>query len=231
PTSPRARASATRRKSDARRRPRTLARIMRKPPSKAAPPRPRPPASRAPAAAPAPGPRAAADLLTRLTTLAQELTGAFRPATVVELLARALLELLKPDRLAVVLLDAETNRLAVTYDTDPAPRSTDDPLLQLALRRGPLAFAKDVKEEARRRGATLVDEPPGSWIGAPLVAGGRTMGAVSLGSDRPGALGKAELMLVSTVLAEAAIALENARLVELLSSAKREWEKTVDAIS
>src|SRR5213083_2743121 len=204
---------------------------MRKPPSKAAPPRPRRPASRAPAAAPAPGPRAAADLLTRLTTLAQELTGAFRPATVVELLARALLELLKPDRLAVVLLDAETNRLAVTYDTDPAPRSTDDPLLQLALRRGPLAFAKDVKEEARRRGATLVDEPPGSWIGAPLVAGGRTMGAVSLGSDRPGALGKAELMLVSTVLAEAAIALENARLVELLSSAKREWEKTVDAIS
>src|SRR5207247_470674 len=109
---------------------------MRKPPSKAAPPRPRPPASRAPAAAPAPGPRAAADLLTRLTTLAQELTGAFRPATVVELLARALLELLKPDRLAVVLLDAETNRLAVTYDTDPAPRRPDHPRLQLALRRG-----------------------------------------------------------------------------------------------
>src|SRR3989449_1424086 len=163
---------------------------MRTPPSKAAPPRPRPPASRAPAAAPAPGPRAAADLLTRLTTLAQELTGAFRPATVVELLARALLELLKPDRLAVVLLDAETNRLAVTYDTDPAPRSTDDPLLQLALRRGPLAFAKDVKEEARRRGATLVDEPPGSWIGAPLVAGGRNLGHRPLRGDRARALGE-----------------------------------------
>jgi two-component system NtrC family sensor kinase len=36
---------------------------------------------------------------------------------------------------------------------------------------------------------------------------------------------------VTAVLAQAAIALENARLVELLSSAKREWEKTVDAIS
>ncbi len=44
-------------------------------------------------------------------------------------------------------------------------------------------------------------------------------------------LGKAELSLVTAVLAQAAIALENARLVELLSSAKREWEKTVDAIS
>ncbi len=167
----------------------------------------------------------------RLTTLAQELAGAFRPATVVEMVARTLIELLKPDRLSVILLDAETNRLAVTYDTNPAPARTDDPLLQLALRRGPLAFPKDVKEEARRRGADLVEEPPGSWLGVPLVATGRAMGAVSLSRDRPGGFGKAELTLVSAVLAQAAIALENARLVVLLSSAKREWEKTVDAIS
>jgi two-component system, NtrC family, sensor kinase len=169
-------------------------------------------------------------LLARLTTLAQELAGAFRPATVIELIARALDDLLKPDRLSVILLDAETNRLAVTYDTHPVPATTDDPLLQLALRRGPLAFLKDVREEARRRGAELSDSPA-SWLGAPLVAAGRTMGAVSLSSDRAGTYGNAELTLVSAVLAQAAIALENARLVELLSSAKREWEKTVDAIS
>jgi len=169
-------------------------------------------------------------LLARLTTLAQELTGAYRPATVIELVARALGETLKPDRLSVILLDAETNRLAVTYDTQPVPASTDDPLLQLALRRGPLAFLKDVREEARRRGTELSDAPA-SWLGAPLVAGGRTMGAVSLSSERAGTFGKTELTLVAAVLAQAAIALENARLVELLSSAKREWEKTVDAIS
>ena len=177
-----------------------------------------------------PTPRGGAELLARLTTLAQELAGAFRPATVIELVARALGELLKPDRLSVILLDAETNRLAVTYDTHPVPALTDDPLLQLALRRGPLAFPRDVREEARRRGAEL-SEPPASWLGAPLVAAGRTMGAVSLSSDRAGTFGKAELTLASAMLAQAAIALENARLVELLSSAKREWEKTVDAIS
>jgi len=172
-------------------------------------------------------------LLARLTTLAQELAGAFRPATVIEAVARALAELLKPDRLSVILLDAESNRLAVTYDTHPVPARTDDPLLQLALRRGPLAFPKDVREEARRRGSALPDDAasPGSWLGAPLVAGGRTMGAVSLSSERSGVLGNAELTLVSAVLGQAGIALENARLVELLSSAKREWEKTVDAIS
>src|SRR5206468_1698001 len=161
------------------------ARIMPKPPSSAA--------------TPGPG----AELLARLTMLAQELAGAFRPTTVVELVARALAELLKPDRLSVILLHAESNRLAVTYDTHPVPARTDDPLLQLALRRGPLAFPRDVGEEARRRGADLPgDAPsPGSWLGAPLVAAGRTMGAVSLSSERPGALGKAELALVTAVRA------------------------------
>ena len=148
-----------------------------------------------------------------------------------ELVGRALAELLKPDRLSVILLDAETNRLAVTYDTDPVPARTDDPLLQLALRRGPLAFPRDVREEARRRGADLPEPAPGSWLGAPVLAGGRTLGAMSLSSERSGALGPTELMLVTAVLAQSAIALENARLVDLLSSAKREWEKTVDAIS
>src|SRR5438477_2758749 len=186
---------------------------MPKPPSRAATPRP------------------SVELLARLTMLAQDLAGAFRPASVIDLVARALAELLKPDRLSVVLLDAESNRLAVTYDTNAAPARTDDPLLQLALRRGPLAFPRDVREEARRRGADLGPDAPGSWIGAPLVAAGRTMGAVSVSSDRAGALGKPELTLVSLVLAQGAIALENARLVELRSSAKREWEKTVDAIS
>src|SRR5216117_2704063 len=78
-------------------------------------------------------PRPAPELLARLTTLAQELAGAFRPATVIEAVARALAELLKPDRLSVILLYAESNRLAVTYDTHPVPARTDDPLLQLAL--------------------------------------------------------------------------------------------------
>src|SRR5881398_3826778 len=148
---------------------------MPKPPSRAATPRP------------------AIELLARLTMLAQELAGAFRPTSVIDLVARALTELLKPDRLSVVLLDAESNRLAVTYDTNAAPARTDDPLLQLALRRGPLAFPRDVREEARRRGAELSGDAPGSWIGAPLVAAGRTMGAVSVSSDRAGALGKPEL--------------------------------------
>ena len=170
-------------------------------------------------------------LLERLTTLSRELAGAFRPTTVVELVARALTELLRPDRLSIALLDVETNRLAVAYDSAPVPAVTDDPLLQLALRRGPLALARDVAAEAARLGVALGDAAPASWIGAPLIAGGRAIGAVSLGAGQAGAFGDAEQMIMAAVVAQAAIALENARLVELLSSGKREWERTVDAIT
>src|SRR5256886_13532657 len=125
-------------------------------------------------------PRPGVELLARLTMLAQELAGAFRPASVIDLVARALAELLKPDRLSVVLLDAETNRLAVTYDTNPVPARTDDPLLQLALRRGPLAFPRHVREEARRRGAGLGRGAPGARRGPPLGADGRAPGIIPL---------------------------------------------------
>src|SRR5207245_1938957 len=87
---------------------------MPKPPSRAATPRP------------------GVELLARLTMLAQELAGAFRPASVIDLVARALAELLKPDRLSVVLLDAESNRRPVTSDTNAAPARTDHPPLPLA---------------------------------------------------------------------------------------------------
>src|SRR5205814_4872619 len=173
------------------------------------------------------------ELLARLTALSQELAGAFRPATAVELVARALTELLAPDRLSIVLLDVETNQLAAAYDSTADAVRTDDPLLQLALRRGPLLFARDVAAAARAQGATLDQRwpAPGSWIGAPLVAASRPVGAVSLVSERPGAFRPDDLMTVRAVVAQVAIALENARLVELLSSAKREWEQTVDAIT
>src|SRR5436305_15297600 len=88
------------------------------------------------------------EMLARLTTLSQELAGAFRPATVVEVVARTLEELLKPDRLSFVLLDAQTNQPAVTHDTSPVPVRTDHPPLQLALRRRPLPLGRAGTGEA-----------------------------------------------------------------------------------
>ena len=172
-----------------------------------------------------------AEVLSRLTTLSQELAGAFRPATIVEVVARTLTEQLAPGRLSVLLLDLDANRLTVAYHNGPRPATTDEPLLQLALRRGPLVFPDRVAARAAELGATVDRPTPSSWLGVPINAGSRTIGAIALESDRSKALDDGALMFARAVVAQAGIALENARLVEMLSSGKREWEQTVDAFN
>lgn len=161
--------------------------------------------------------------LARLTALSQELAGTHRPAAVVDLVTCALAETLAPDELTLALLDVETNRLVIAYEKGASPARTDDPLLQLALRRGPLVFPRHVAKQARQLGVEVGRTAPASWIGAPLVTMGRTIGVVSLGSGRAGAYGQADLTLVQAVVAQAVIALENALpgrpWFELLSTA------------
>ncbi|HXF96605.1 MAG TPA: ATP-binding protein, partial [Gemmatimonadales bacterium] len=169
--------------------------------------------------------------LARLTGFAQELAGSFRPATIVERLAAVVAELVAPDHLTIVLLDAPSNQLRVAHRSGTVTGRTDDPLVQLALRRGPLCFPRGVAAAAGRYGAAPGRAAPASWMGVPLIAVDRTIGAISAGADRPGAFGPAELEVLGAAAAQAAIALENARLVELLSLGKHEWELTVDAIA
>ena len=170
-------------------------------------------------------------MLEKLITLSQELAGAFRPATIVESVARTLTEQLAPSRLSVMLLDIDTNRLMVVYHLGPRPATTDEPMLQLALRRGPLVFPDNVVARAAELDVTVDGPAPPSWLGAPIVAVSRTIGAVTMEGDRKNALNESALVFTRAVLAQAGIALENARLVELLSSGKREWEQTVDAFN
>ena len=172
-----------------------------------------------------------AEILTRLTALSQELAGAFRPVTIVEIVARTLTDQLAPGRLSVMLLDIDTNRLVVTYHNGPRPATTDEPLLQLALRRGPLVFPDTVAARAAALDVKVDKPAPSSWLGVPIVAVSRTIGAVAMEGDVGNPLDDAALMFTRAVLAQAGIALENARLVELLSSGKREWEQTVDAFN
>jgi two-component system NtrC family sensor kinase len=172
-----------------------------------------------------------AAILERLAALSLDFGAANRPATVVEMLARAVTHLFTPDHLAVVLLDVNANRLTVAH-TSGHPVATDDPLLQLALRRGPLVLSRDVAAGAAREGADLGTRPaPASWMGAPLVAVRRTIGAISVGAGRTDAYRDPDLAALRAFAAQAALALENTRLVELLSIGKREWEHTVDTIT
>jgi PAS domain-containing protein len=170
-------------------------------------------------------------VLERLITLSQELAGAFRPTSIIEIVARTLTEHLAPDRLSVLLLDVDTNALKIVYHDGPRPAMTDDPLLQLALRKGPLVFPDRVAARAAELNVTVLAPAPASWIGVPILAVSRSIGALSIEGDRANAMNDDALLFTRAVLAQAGLALENARLVELLSSGKREWEQTVDAFN
>src|SRR2546427_5526732 len=99
--------------------------------------------------------------------------------------------------------------------------------------RGPRFFPKNGRARAPELGAAPAGAgpTPPSWLGAPIVAVTRTIGAVALEGNRKNAFDDGALMFTRAVLAQAGIALESARLVELLSSGKREWEQTVDAFN
>jgi two-component system NtrC family sensor kinase len=170
------------------------------------------------------------DVLARLTALSRDLAGAYRPATVIERLAAAITELLAPQRLTIVALDVDSNRLQIAYHRGGDRPHIEDPLLQLPLRRGPMVFSRHVLEEAARHGVTVTQDVA-AWMGAPIQAVGRSIGVVAVASDQVDAFGPPELALLSAVVSQAAIALENARLLQLLSSGKRQWELTVDAIN
>jgi signal transduction histidine kinase len=169
-------------------------------------------------------------VLARLTALSRDFAGAYRPATVIERLAAAVTELLAPTRLTILGLDVDTNRLQVAFHRGGEPPHIEDPLVQLPLRRGPLVLTRHHLEAAARHGVTVTPDAA-AWMGAPIVTAGRSIGVVVVASDRPDAFGDPELALLTAVVAQAAIALENARLLHLLSSGKRQWESTVDAIN
>ena len=170
------------------------------------------------------------DALARLTALSRELAGAYRPATVIDRLVAAVTELLAPDRLTILALDVDTNRLQIAYHRGGERPHIDDPLLQLPMRRGPMVFSHHVLEQAARHGVTVMQDAA-AWMGAPIQAVGRSIGVVAVASERPDVYGPDELALLAAVVSQAAIALENARLLHLLSSGKRQWELTVDAIT
>jgi len=148
-----------------------------------------------------------------------------------EVLADAVTRLFSPDGLAIVLLDVAQNQLVMALRTGAAPDSPDHPLLQLAMREGAYAIVHDVAGALASRGLHTPPDLPGSWVGAPIVVGGRTAGAISVSADDDGRYREFHRALLGAIAAQCAIALEGTRRFQLLSQGKVEWEQTVDSIT
>jgi two-component system, NtrC family, sensor kinase len=168
-------------------------------------------------------------LLRRVTGFGQELAGTLRRASVIDLLLRHIRECLSPTEISLILFhrEADANDFVQAW---PTGRPDRRPLLQLIERRGALILPDGL--------APLVEEgdlPPhtdgsGSWLLAPFVARGRVTGAIAIRGES-GRFGAASLSLLEGLVAQASIALESARLIDLHDDGRRSWQEVVDAIS
>jgi two-component system, NtrC family, sensor kinase len=73
--------------------------------------------------------------------------------------------------------------------------------------------------------------PAHSALSVPMLAGDELLGTLTLGADRPYRFAVADQRLLATIAGQIAVAVQNARLHDTISRAKREWEETFDAIS
>jgi two-component system NtrC family sensor kinase len=92
-----------------------------------------------------------------------------------------------------------------------------------------VTLASPFLEECQRaRQPVRGTHPP--RLGAPLLAAGRVVGVLLVEGAADTEFGVADEQVLAAVAAQVSLALQNARLLTLLSFGKREWEQMVDAI-
>jgi NtrC-family two-component system sensor histidine kinase KinB len=130
--------------------------------------------------------------------------------------------LLNVDNFMVALLEPLQNRiyfpLVVTrgHEIDLPPRAPEpnERLLDYVIdRRMPLLLEQNVGERTMALNLRPPDGPIYSWLGVPLLAPDRALGAIAVASSDPGRLlSTADQRLLMNIAAQAGVAIENAQL-------------------
>ncbi|MDX1994404.1 MAG: GAF domain-containing protein [bacterium] len=133
--------------------------------------------------------------------------------------------LLETNNFTVALFNPERNRLEFplvirggqeenAVDVDTRPAIYHDPLIDHIMKVGsPLLIRRDVAETVQAMGYPPPKEPTSSWLGVPLLVGGRSLGAVVVRGVEPHHhFDQDDLRLLNIVATSAGIAIENAQL-------------------
>jgi two-component system NtrC family sensor kinase len=150
--------------------------------------------------------------LAELTRFGRVLSGALSRETVASCTKDCLVRLFSPSAFALALTDAKDRLGLLASSGSPTPRA-DDPFMAEVL-----AADRVVRHAKPAR------------LGTRLVAAGHTMGVLVLWGNSPDGFGESDEAALAAIGSQVAIALQNAGLIAILSSGKREWEQLVDAI-
>ena len=95
-------------------------------------------------------------------------------------------------------------------------RRMEEGLTEYVIRTGqPLLIDGDSREFCQRMGIPHRGEPSQSWLGVPMIAAGKVIGVIAVQNyHQSGVYDQEHQELLSTIAAQAAVAIQNARLVE-----------------
>jgi two-component system NtrC family sensor kinase len=164
-----------------------------------------------------------------LTSFAQELAGTLRRASVIDLLVRHVQRSHAPTEIALALFQRGPDIQDLSHMW-PAGRPDRQPLLAVAEREGSMVLPDGLDPLVDRGLLAPQPDSGGAWLIVPFAAKGRVTGAVALRAE-PNRYDREALLLLEGLVAEASIALESARLVDLHDDGRRTWQEVVDAIS
>ena len=155
-----------------------------------------------------------------LQAVGQALSASLEVEGVLEAIHDQVTRLMQARNFYVALYDAESDEVTFPLATEGGQRvqwrsrRAGSGLTEYVLRtRSSLLITKDVQEGARRLGVEQHGTPAACWLGVPMLAGDEVLGVISTQShSRPEAYDISHLEVLKTIAAQAALAIQNARL-------------------
>lgn len=158
--------------------------------------------------------------LATLNQISQQLARLAGPSEIVELLYKMVGQVLDNRNFYVALLDEAKKLIQFPIYTqederrDVATRPLGNGLTEYVLRtRKPILFPRNVTEELHKLGIEVIGRTAQCWMGVPMLAGDKAVGVIALQDyEKESVYTRDQMELLSTIAAQAATALENARL-------------------
>ncbi len=166
--------------------------------------------------------------------LGQELVLSLDEAEIAYLVVNAAEKMINSDRCDLWRVDEEKKVLQLLATTAPSPTSSSMPLddaggvIGAVARSGQLIYVPDVRQGPSDPGEA---DTARSEIGVPLMVKGRLLGVLYAASTQADAFEEIDRLLFATLADQSALALENARLYQIVARSEREWAETFDAIT
>ena len=158
--------------------------------------------------------------LAALNRVSRQLVELAEPDDLIEVIFTAIGQVMDNSNLYVALYNAATNMISFpiyTIDGEHRPVSSRpfaNGMTEYIIRtKQPVLIQRDVESTARQMGIDSIGRQAQSWMGVPLLVGAKVIGVLATQDyNRENAYTEDQLDLLSTIAAQAAIALENARL-------------------